>query len=371
MSSTSSSLSEIKDQERSTLRYSSPQTLARDMSKIVNRKLFSDVHFIVGHEREKIYGHKCVLSARCEIFHQLFQTEPNKVSYDLCSVKPLPFVLLLYFLYTNSIAFDRLNIYEVYDVMRVADEYKCPELALLAESQIGILLEADTVFEFLPISFRLHKSQLKSAAVDYIEENSATLLIPGNEDLLSLTPDALAAVLKSDLLELDEMRIVEAACYWADNFLRKARETCANVERGNARASIIRIRQSVDESSHESADYPTFQGKDSDEPFGNSPIMQVALEGVASVMANLRLPLIPPNELAELEEQQQTAKLIPQECFIKAWRVMTLQSAHLPIDDDEEIKLSITPRKGTVSRTTRRKSFASDAFMNARRKAFS
>ncbi|KAF6770568.1 hypothetical protein AHF37_11162 [Paragonimus kellicotti] len=308
--------------EDSARTYASVLTLARDMSKLVNRKLFSDVHFFVGNDREKIFGHKCVLAARSEVFSQLFLSEPNKVSFEMCTVKPVSFLLLFYFLYTNSISFDRLDIYEVFDLMKTAKEYRCFELQTLTELNISSLLDTKTVFEFLPTAFQLNFDVLRRSAIEYIEDFSSSLLTPNNENILFLTPVAMRAILDSDLLEVEELRLVEVACYWADNYLQRAKEHCANLERGQARTSIINIRTQPDDTSTQGSTDMTlidFPVDHTDASHSHLPLMQKAHEDVVMVMHGLRLALLQPNELARLEEEHVEKRLIPvsEESFMR------------------------------------------------------
>ncbi|KAA0193759.1 hypothetical protein FBUS_00932 [Fasciolopsis buskii] len=348
--------------------YGSQQILARDMSKIVNRKLFSDVCFIVGSEKEKIWGHRCILSARSSIFHQLFINEPNKYSFDLGNVKPLPFLLLLYFIYTNSISFDRLDIYEVFDLLRLAEDYKCEELADLAERQMGYLVDPKSAFEFLPIAMHIERSQLKANLLEYIEEFSTSLLVTSNEDILRLTPKAMKAILESDQLDIDELRAVEVARYWAENYLERARENSANAERDNARASIIKLQSTSSDSTSDSLETNRMTMNTAKEEWNKySSATQEALEQVADVMSALRLALIPPTDLLLLEEENLKQGLIPEQCFISAWRVLATQGS--PATPDEKRCIAL-PRKGSITRTQRRKSFIDPQLLARKSRSF-
>ncbi|TPP62391.1 hypothetical protein FGIG_04392 [Fasciola gigantica] len=348
--------------------YGSHQILARDMSKIVNRKLFSDVYFVVGSEKEKIWGHRCILSARCSMFRQLFLSEPNKFSFDLCSVKPLPFLLLLYFLYTNSISFDRLDIYEVFELMRLAEDYKCDELADLAEIQMGDLADPKTAFEFLPIAFHIGRNKLKASLLEYIEEYSSTLLVPTNEDLLQLSPKAIKAILESDQLDLDEIRTVEVARYWAENYLERVRESHANAERDNTRASIIKFQPSSDDSITDSSGVQNKAATQEKDDLGKySSALQEALDQVADVMSALRLALIPPTDLLRLEEENLNKEVIPEQSFINAWRVLATHGLQTTTEDKKPL---VQPRKGTVTRTQKRKSFIDPQLLARKSRSF-
>ncbi|KAG5442956.1 BTB/POZ domain-containing protein 19 [Clonorchis sinensis] len=335
--------------------FGSAHTLAKDMSKIVNRRPFSDVVFFVGLERTKVFGHKCILSSRNEVFRRLFESDPHKNSFEMQSSKPVTFLLLLYFLYTNSISFDRLDIYEVFDLLKTADNYKCKELASLAEIQCGFLLDPKNVFEILPAAIHLDLEFLREAALEYIEDHSSFLLNPTNDELLSLTPTAMRLVLERDQLQLDELNVVEVACFWAENFLKRAEEQYVSMERDNSRTSIVQVKPMQEENVQDSSENSQIDAvQDVGTPYSSS-YMQPVLEDVAMVMGALRLVLLSPNELARLEEEQLEKRIIPKECFINAWRFLAFQSAQLPSSGGFTPNVNSSPRQGTGQRTHRRK----------------
>ncbi|TGZ73308.1 hypothetical protein CRM22_001595 [Opisthorchis felineus] len=335
--------------------FGSAHTLAKDMSKMVNRRPFSDVVFLIGLERIKVFGHKCILSSRNEVFRRLFETDPHKNSFEMQSSKPVTFLLLLYFLYTNSISFDRLDIYEVFDLLETADNYKCKELVSLAEIQCAFLLDPKTVFEVLPAAIRLDLKFLRDAALEYIEEHSSLLLSPTNDELLSLTPTAMRLILERDQLQLDELNVVEVACFWAENFLKRSEEQYASVERDNSRTSVTQVRPIQEENVQDSSENSQIDAAQDVGTLYGSSYMQTVLEDVAMVMGALRLVLLSPNELARLEEEQLEKRIIPRECFINAWRFLALQSAQLPSSDGFTPNVNSSPRQGAAQRTQRRK----------------
>ncbi|VDP78774.1 unnamed protein product [Echinostoma caproni] len=248
--------------------------------------------------------------------------------------------------------------------MLLAEEYKCLELAKLAEVQIGDLVDPKTAFEFLPAAFRLGREQLKSDLLEYIEDYSSSLLTTTNDDILLLNPTAMKAILESDQLDLDETRVVEVACYWAEHYLARARENCINAERDNARASIIKFRPSIEDSSSNSSDIPVLGShRENNDLCKKSVYLHEALDEVADTLSSLRLALIPPIELLRLEEEYGGKGTIPEECFINAWRILATQGPNV---STEEKKITVQPRKGTVTRVQRRKSYA-DPLLAARR----
>lgn len=126
------------------------------------------------------------------------------------------------------------------------------------------------------------------------------------------------AILESDQLDIDELRAVEVARYWAENYLERARENSANAERDNARASIIKLQSTSSDSTSDSLETNRMTMNTAKEEWNKySSATQEALEQVADVMSALRLALIPPTDLLLLEEENLKQGLIPvSDCFV-------------------------------------------------------
>ena len=70
---------------------------------------YSDIKFVIGPNRKAIYGHRCILAARCDVFRAMFSDKQNKdasavdVPFVLSDTTPDIFLPLLEFIYTNSV----------------------------------------------------------------------------------------------------------------------------------------------------------------------------------------------------------------------------------------------------------------------------
>ena len=83
----------------------------------------SDIGFLVGEERQVICGHRCLLSARCEVFRAMFavqKEEEHSAPLVLTDIKPKIFLAVLEYIYTNCCS---LNTELVIDILAASIEY--------------------------------------------------------------------------------------------------------------------------------------------------------------------------------------------------------------------------------------------------------
>ena len=80
--------------------FGSPEAFAGDMRRIVNDDKFSDITFLVGggggeKDKVKMYAHKVILAARCEVFQAMFTEQKKQAasSKTRVSVENIPLVL--------------------------------------------------------------------------------------------------------------------------------------------------------------------------------------------------------------------------------------------------------------------------------------
>ena len=74
--------------------------------------IFSDIKFIIGPNRKTIYGHRCILSARCDVFRAMFidsdkSKDASEVPFVLRDTTPDIFLPLLEYIYTNCVTLNQ------------------------------------------------------------------------------------------------------------------------------------------------------------------------------------------------------------------------------------------------------------------------
>jgi hypothetical protein len=133
---------------KSAVCFGDPDAFASEMIKMINEKEFSDVRFSVGEEKQIIYGHRSILSARCEVFKAMLSlsnsnNEPSS-SLILSEIRPNIFLAVLEFIYTNCCS---LSTHMVIDVMAAAIEYGLDGLTKVNNLLLLLLLiNASCVF---------------------------------------------------------------------------------------------------------------------------------------------------------------------------------------------------------------------------------
>ncbi|XP_064606856.1 BTB/POZ domain-containing protein 19-like [Liolophura sinensis] len=268
---------------------------AREMKKLVNSKDHSDIRFVIGPNRKNIYAHKCILAARCPVFGAMFADQSQKngspekdVPFVLSDMSPDVFLSVLEFIYTNCVTLKKDS---AIDVLATALEYGLDELRKVCVDYLVKQLTCDNVCEVLQAAVTYSQDNLREQALVYIERNTATVL--KSKSFSELGEEALSAILMRDNLDIDEMDIFLAVKEWA-----------------NVNSVVL-----------------------------SKPLCEVT----KSVVKHVRFPLLSPEELAKLEEENKRDKIIPMECFSYAWKFHALKKV------EKGCPLT-TRRRGTLKR---------------------
>ena len=101
--------------------------MACEMKKLINNQLMSDVQFEISPERKLFYGHKCILTARCEIFKLIFVDQMSRKDSAsplvLQEMKPNIFKYLLEYLYKNQIKLEKSFVNETIELFAITMEF--------------------------------------------------------------------------------------------------------------------------------------------------------------------------------------------------------------------------------------------------------
>ncbi|XP_029474360.1 BTB/POZ domain-containing protein 19-like isoform X3 [Rhinatrema bivittatum] len=191
------------------------------LRSLVNNPQFSDVKFIVGKEKQEICAHRCVLAARCSMFHAMFKQpvqspdasqdqEPAQVSIILGDVEPEVFLPLIEFLYTNSVT---LNSLIALEVLTSSVEYGLNDLRKLCVEFIKETLTAEQACEALQAAVIYRQGDMKNHCLAFIESHTQEVI--RTRSFRELSAPALLCVLQSDRLTVDEVQLIRAVREWA------------------------------------------------------------------------------------------------------------------------------------------------------------
>ncbi|XP_062437048.1 BTB/POZ domain-containing protein 19 isoform X2 [Rhea pennata] len=251
------------------------------LRSLVNNPQFSDVTFVVGQEKREVFAHRCVLACRCQAFQGMLSqvpaggegppgSVPPQGPLVLGNVQPEVFLAVIEFLYTNCVT---LNSHIALEVLTSSVEYGLQDLCKLCVEFLKETLSVEQVCEALQAAVTYGQADLQQHCLAFIE--GCTAAVVRTRGFHELSDAALARVLRSDRLAVDELELVQAVREWAH-------VSSAVLER---------------------------------------PVPEVA----ALPVRELRLPLLAPSELATLESHNRRDRLIPVESIAAAWRCHALR----------------------------------------------
>ncbi|XP_013397826.1 BTB/POZ domain-containing protein 19 [Lingula anatina] len=268
---------------------------AAEMKKLINNKETGDIRFLIGPNRKPIFAHRCILAARCDVFRAMFADQAQKnttqdaeIPFVLSDITPDIFLALMEFLYTNCVT---LNGKIAIDVLGSSIEYGLEELRKLCVEYLIDNLSVNNAAETMQASVTYGQDELRDKTMDYIEQNTENIF--KTKGFHEMSEEAISYVMTSDKLDIDEVDVISAVREWA-----------------TVNSVVI--------------------GK---------PITEVS----KSVAQHIRLPLLSPDELTEVEKENKKDNLIPVECVSFAWKFHVFKKG-------EKGNALTTKRKGTKPR---------------------
>jgi len=249
--------------------------------RCINCKEFSDIQFLIGPKREPVYAHRAILSSRSEVFRTVLRQQANAHNTSLHSMKQNPLVLeeekpevfltMLDYMYTNccTLTFDLAP-----DLLATSIEYGLDGLRRIASRYMADQMDTDNVCTIFQAAVVNQQKELQKRALIFIEENSEKVF--DSEAFIDLSDVAVAAILRSDLLQMDELDLLNSLRRWA---------TTNSITNG-------------------------------------IPIEKLT----APVIHTIRLALLSQSELAEIENENESSPFIPVDMLASAWKLHALKS---------------------------------------------
>lgn len=262
--------------------------------RCINHKDFSDCSFLVGSQRQLIYGHRCLLAARSETFRSMFAQQPihaitsRDSPYSLPTIRPEVFLTALDYIYANCCT---LTNDLAADVMSLAIEYGLDGLRRLSARFLLDGLSNETACEVLQSSVLHAQPDMLQKSLDFTMKNARNVM--KSEGFQELSVEALAAFLRGDSMEADEIEILNAVKKWA-------RSNSAVIGRN---------------------------------------VKEVA----APVIPLVRLSLLTAEELTKVEEENKKDGMIPMDQLAAAWRFHALKE-NTPVTYSTCLRSGTTPR---------------------------
>ena len=270
----------------------SPSDLTDDLRFLLLDTSFSDVKFMVGPLKDTFHCHKCILSARCSKFREMFNNNTTAPGLDEESIVLLDtnsehFRTLVRYIYTNSCTVNDGN---VMDVLLLALEYQLPKLVEMCEKFIVQTVTTESVCHSMQAALSFKLDNLKRLLLAYFDTHTSQIVV--SNEFNELSAEALEYILQSDGLCIDEYQLVMAVKSWA---------TVNAVATG-------------------------------------TPVWELAHK----VVLNLRLPLLTPQELESVEHENSLTKFVSIEQISTAWK-------HIALRTPPNTSLETTLRSGSKS----------------------
>lgn len=259
-----------------------------ELDWLLNNKEYSDVRFSVGPEERIIYGHKCIISARCPFFKQMFdEMNPD----DVCSIHGIStpdFLALLEFIYTNCCS--KLTQENVFDILAAANKYGLGKMTKICEDFLMKHVTVERACESMEAAVTFDLDRLFKEVMLYFEKY--TLKIFKSDSFKEMSASTVARIMQSDKLLIDEYEICSIVKEWATV---------------------------------------------------NSVALEIPVSEVSEEIAKfIRLPLLSPEELSRIENENKD-HFIPVDQILQAWKHIALKT---PVGSTVET----TPRRGTKQR---------------------
>eukprot|EP00457_Paulinella_chromatophora_P005564 gb/GEZN01005581.1/.p1 GENE.gb/GEZN01005581.1/~~gb/GEZN01005581.1/.p1 ORF type:complete len:489 (-),score=102.28 gb/GEZN01005581.1/:270-1736(-) len=217
-----------------------PLYLTHFMERLVNNKARADVIFRVGDKSQEVYAHRLILAASSPIFQAMLYPPKNEagvrpsvklpLKITVKDVQPEFFINLLACIYTDEVDIEPENLPAL---IQLAKKYQVEKLQLLCTEY----LEKDVSVENAVDLFQMAPDLLgeQEFALPFIRENMEEIV--ASDSFLRLSRDRLLALLKDDLLAVEEVSLFQAVVRWGQHQLKKeARKTGRSESKDDAGA---------------------------------------------------------------------------------------------------------------------------------------
>uniref|UniRef100_A0A8D0DYP5 BTB domain containing 19 n=1 Tax=Salvator merianae TaxID=96440 RepID=A0A8D0DYP5_SALMN len=243
---------------------------AAALRTLINNPEFSDVTFLVGKKQQKVFAHRCLLSSRCQALRVML-SQPQEIEAPLVlrHVQPEVFLAVIEYIYTNSVTLNNLIALEV---LTSSMEYGLGDLRKLCIEFIKDTLSVEQVCEAFQAAVAYELVDLQRHCLAFIE--NSTQEVVQTRGFLELSELAMQAILQSDRLAIDEVKLIGAVREWAH--------------------------------------------------VGSAVLDRSVCDVAGAVVRDLRLALLSPNELTALEEENKKDGMIPVESLAEAWKMHAL-----------------------------------------------
>mmetsp|Transcript_16301 Transcript_16301/g.20909 ORF Transcript_16301/g.20909 Transcript_16301/m.20909 type:complete len:563 (-) Transcript_16301:732-2420(-) len=257
--------------------------LSEQLSVLVNQAETSDVEFLVGVNKERIYAHRAILAARSAVFHaMLFGSlrEAREREVVVPNISKEVFLCLLQYVYGGNTNITAEN---AMAILAAANQYEILPLVHKCGEYIHESLSSDNVCMIL-VQCQGY-SEIYDKCIEFIEGNAAQVF--DSTYFLDLPESVLIDLVKKDRLSIQEMSLFKALLKW-----------------GKHQCSLEDNDDNEDE--EENPNYSTV---------AVSPQTRVLRHYLRNLIQHVRLPLIGATDLVRVVKP---SEVIPSHLYLKA-----------------------------------------------------
>ncbi|XP_067943709.1 BTB/POZ domain-containing protein 9-like [Watersipora subatra] len=191
------------------------QALSDDIGNLYQNEDCSDIVLVVGNET--FAAHKVILASRCEYFRALLfggmsESLPGVRTIELKDEKPLPFSILLSYIYTGRVRLSSLQVTAQLDLLGMANKYGFQTLEASISDHLKTSLTKENVCNIYDMASIYNLDKLSHQCLLYMDRYAGDILkSPG---FLEMSKNSVVEVFKRSSFCVDEIKIFEAARDW-------------------------------------------------------------------------------------------------------------------------------------------------------------
>lgn len=187
--------------------------LLKDLQRLCQDHTLSDVVFVTGTERARIFAHSSLVAARCSKLSQdvanFLAKYPNNICsepdqretllFACCEISTPVACDIMTFLYTGRI---RLHSDTVFTVLYGALKFGIANLAALAEEHVYQTINPQHALHYLTLAMNFGFANIEAFALNYIAIHAATII--ARDEFCSASVEVASQIVKQDNLNASE-----------------------------------------------------------------------------------------------------------------------------------------------------------------------
>ncbi|XP_058836298.1 BTB/POZ domain-containing protein 2-like [Topomyia yanbarensis] len=186
--------------------------IAERRDHLINNQFMSDIVFIVGEQKQRIYAHKLFLITASEFFTTMFTggfKEASASEITLDDTDPTIFLEILRFIYSRTMNLTPENIHKI---CVLCEKYMLADGLEYASEFVVKSVTKQNVLKVLQQNRRFKFGNVDARCVDFIAENP--MFYFQHEDINLLDRDSLEVIIKTKRINCSNVEILKILEEW-------------------------------------------------------------------------------------------------------------------------------------------------------------